>query len=89
MLYKNAVFFTSFFFAKQKTLKRKMQKCILAVQKCILAVQKYIFAKRMFLFLKFLRCQNVQKQRFDFLNQNKSKNSEYLKEQLNFFYHIK
>jgi len=43
----------------------------------------------MFLFLKFLRCQNVQKQRFDFLNQNKSKNSEYLKEQLNFFYHIK
>ena len=44
MLYKNAVFFTSFFFAKQKTLKRKMQKCILAVQKCILAVQKCILA---------------------------------------------
>ena len=75
MLYKNAVFFTSFFFAKQKTLKRKMQKCILAVQ-------KYIFASHFAL-------QNVQKQRFDFLNQNKSKNSEYLKEQLNFFYHIK
>jgi len=55
MLYKNAVFFTSFFFAKQKTLKRKMQKCILAVQKCILAVQKYIFASHFAL-------QNVQDQ---------------------------
>ena len=62
MLYKNAVFFTSFFFAKQKTLKRKMQKCILAVQKCILAVQKCILAVQKYIFASHFALQNVQYQ---------------------------